>query len=67
MINMLEAQEGTTLVLFSDEWGISIWWNNSATFNVWRDGVEVDVFTNYTASEFNCRELAREWFEEAIV
>lgn len=63
MFNMLEAQNGTTLVFFSDEFGIAIWWNGSMTFNVWRDGVEVEVFTNDRASGVHTAcQIATEWF-----
>lgn len=44
-MKMLEAQVGTTLVYDDGEY--SIWWNNSATFNVWLDDVERDCFTRY--------------------
>lgn len=47
-MDMLRAQTGTTLV-YRGVW-LTIWWNGSATFNVWRDGEEVDCFTRYDVS-----------------
>lgn len=65
MTKMLHAQTGTTLVYYSDEFGIAIWWNHSATFNVWADGSEVDVFTRYDADTIDlAMAAADEWMTD---
>jgi hypothetical protein len=62
---MLEDQEGTTLAFYSEDADVAIWWNNSATFNVWQGGQEVEVFTNYSASSVHqACQIAQEWFRE---
>mgnify|MGYP003135034201 CR=1 FL=1 len=39
--------ESSSTVAFEFDSGITIKWNGSATFNVYSDGKEVDVFTHY--------------------
>jgi len=43
----VRLREVPSVVAFEFESGVTIKWNGSATFNVYSDGKEVDVFTHY--------------------
>ena len=52
---------------FEFEQNIKIVWNGSATFNVFNDGKEVNVFTDYTCKTIEqAKQSAEEWLEEQL-
>ena len=52
---------------FEFEQNIKIVWNGSATFNVFNDGKEVNVFTDYTCKTAEqAKQSAEEWLEEQL-
>ena len=52
---------------FEFEQNIKIVWNGSATFNVFNDGEEVNVFTDYTCKTIEqAKQSAEEWLEEQL-
>ena len=52
---------------FEFEHNIKILWNGSATFNVFNDGKEVNVFTDYTCKTAEqAQQSAEEWLEEQL-
>ena len=44
---MLILQTGDVIAYADDESNMVVIWNGSATFNVYADGTESDVFTHY--------------------
>ena len=53
------------VIAYADDLGLVIVWNGSATFNVWRDGREVDVFTVYDIDDIPAAvKTAAEWVNE---
>ena len=52
---------------FEFDYNIKIVWNGSATFNVFNDGKEVNVFTDYTCKTIEeAKQSAEEWLEEQL-
>ena len=52
---------------FEFEQNIKIVWNGSATFNVFNDGKEVNMFTDYTCKTIEqAKQSAEEWLEEQL-
>ena len=57
----------TSTTAFEFEHNIKIVWNGSATFNVFNDGKEVNVFTDYTCKTIEqAKQSAEEWLEEQL-
>lgn len=56
------------MVLVFEQDSFQIYWNESATFNVFYDGVEVDVFTCYDVEGGNdAAEVAEAHFKQDIM
>ena len=57
----------TSTTAFEFEQNIKIVWNGSATFNVFTDGTEVNVFTDYTCKTIEqAKQSAEEWLDEQL-
>ena len=57
----------TSTTAFEFEQNIKIVWNRSATFNVFNDGKEVNMFTDYTCKTIEqAKQSAEEWLEEQL-
>ena len=57
----------TSTTAFEFEHNIKIVWNGSATFNVFNNGKEVNVFTDYTCKTIEqAKQSAEEWLEEQL-
>lgn len=63
MSKVHEAQVGCALV-YADN-GVTIWWNNSMTFNVWAGDENIDVFMRQDVIDvLDAMTFAREWAAE---
>jgi len=52
---------------FEFDYNIKILWNGSATFNVFNDGEEVNVFTDYTCKTIEqAKKSAEEWLDNEL-
>jgi len=57
----------SSTVAFEFENDIKIVWNESATFNVFNDGKEVNVFTDYSCKTMEqAKQSAEEWLDEQL-
>ena len=57
----------TSTTAFEFEQNIKIVWNGSATFNVFNDGKEVNVFIDYTCKTIEqAKQSAEEWLDEKL-
>jgi len=57
----------TSNIVFEFENNIKIFWNESATFNVFDNDKEVNVFTEYNCKTIEqAKQLAEEWLDEQL-
>ena len=57
----------TSTTAFEFDYNIIIRWNGSATFNVFNDGKEVNVFTDYTCKTIEqAKQSAEEWLDNEL-
>ena len=57
----------TSTTAFEFDYNIKIVWNGSATFNVFNNGKEVNMFTDYTCKTIEqAKKSAEEWLEEQL-